>query len=67
LPWVDKVLYMANGQWVADTPEHVLQSKTLTRLYGTPVEVIRLKDRVIVVGAEESALQGADAHHEEHA
>jgi zinc/manganese transport system ATP-binding protein len=67
LPWVDRVLYMANGQWVVDTPEHVLQSKTLTRLYGTPVEVIRLKGRVIVVGAEEAAFQGTSAHHEEHA
>lgn len=62
LPWVDRVLYMAHGRWVVDTPGVVLQSHTLTKLYGTPVEVIKLKGRVIVVGAEDTA----HAHHQEH-
>jgi zinc/manganese transport system ATP-binding protein len=63
LPWVDRVLYMAAGRWVIDTPENVLQSKTLSELYGTPVEVIRLKNRVIVAGVDDAA----SAHHEAHA
>lgn len=67
LPWVDRILYMANGRWVIDTPRNVLQSSTLTRLYGTPVEVIRLHGRVLVVGADDVALAAAGDHHEHEA
>lgn len=63
LPWVDRVLYIANGHWVIDTPDKVLRSKTLSELYGTPIEVVRAKGRVIVVGAEDAAT----AHHGDHA
>lgn len=66
LPWVDKILYLANGKWVLDTPDKVLRSETLSNLYGTQVEVVRLKGRVIVVGAEGSALDDNAHHHEEH-
>jgi zinc/manganese transport system ATP-binding protein len=66
LPWVDKVLYLANGRWVIDKPEHVLQSKTLTDLYDTPVEVLKLHGRLIVVGADDENLASPGAHHEEH-
>lgn len=62
LPWVDRVLYMANGRWVADKPDKVLRSKTLSKLYDTPIEVIRLKNRILVTGAEDATA----AHHEEH-
>jgi len=65
LPWVDRVLYLANGRWVIDTPDNVLQAKTLTNLYGTPVEVVRIKDRVLVVGAEDAAEAGVHHHQEE--
>jgi zinc/manganese transport system ATP-binding protein len=67
LQYVDRVLYMARGRWVIDTPEVVLQSKTLSDLYGTSVEVVRIKDRVLVVGAEAEALTGQEYHHEAHA
>jgi zinc/manganese transport system ATP-binding protein len=60
LPWVDKVLYMVNGRWTIDTPDHVLSSATLSNLYGTPIEVLKLKDRVLVVGADDQS----GAHHE---
>jgi len=65
LPYVDKVLYIANGHWVIDTPERVLQSKMLSKLYGTSIEVLRIKGRVLVVGAEDAALASPGAHHEE--
>ncbi|MGB3909673.1 MAG: metal ABC transporter ATP-binding protein [Pseudolysinimonas sp.] len=56
---VDRVLYLANGQFREGTPDEVLRSDVLSELYGTPVEVIRSGGRVIVVG-------GLDhAHHEE--
>ena len=63
LPYVDRILYLAAGKWVIDTPDHVLQSKTLSDLYGTPVEVLHVHDRVLVVGAEDEALTAAGIHH----
>ena len=63
LPYVDRILYLANGQWVIDTPARVLQSKTLTKLYGTPIEVLHVHERVLVVGAEDEALTAAGVHH----
>jgi zinc/manganese transport system ATP-binding protein len=62
LPYVDRVLYIANGRWLIDKPEKILDSKTLSNLYDTPIEVIRLKDRVLVIGAEDTA--AAHHHHE---
>jgi zinc/manganese transport system ATP-binding protein len=51
LPVVDRVLYLAPGSWAAGAPDEVLTSETLSRLYGTSVEVLRVRGRVIVVGA----------------
>lgn len=64
LPWVDRVLYIANGRWVIDKPERVLKSKTLTQLYGSPVEVLEVQGRLIVIGTDEAA-QPAAPHHED--
>lgn len=62
---VDRILYLANGRFTLGTPDEVLTSETLTRLYGAPVFVLRAGDRLVVVGAPD-----ADAahhhHHEEH-
>ncbi|GAC1500291.1 MAG: metal ABC transporter ATP-binding protein [Candidatus Saccharimonadales bacterium] len=62
LPMVDRVLYIANGKWTVDTPENVLRSDVLTKLYGTPIEVLRLKDKLLVLGADEEP----NAHHGRH-
>ena len=54
LPQVDRVVYVAGGQVVAGTPDEVIRPATLSRLYGTPVEVLRTTDgRVVVVGQNE--------------
>lgn len=66
LPWVDRVLYVANGHWMIDTPERVLTSKSLSMLYDTDVEVVHLKDRLIVTGVDSEVLGGPSAHHGEH-
>jgi zinc/manganese transport system ATP-binding protein len=47
---VDRALYLAPGQWAIGRPDEVLTSKTLTRLYGTDVDVLRVRGRVVVVG-----------------
>jgi zinc/manganese transport system ATP-binding protein len=47
---VDRVLYLAPTGWAVGEPEEVLTSETLTRLYGTEVDVLRVRGRVVVVG-----------------
>lgn len=56
----DRILYLANGRSVIDTPQNILTSKTLSRLFGAPIEVLNVKGRIIIVGAD-SALP----HHDE--
>jgi zinc/manganese transport system ATP-binding protein len=47
---VDRVLYLAPGSWAIGTPEEVLTSETLSGLYGTDVDVLNVRGRVVVVG-----------------
>jgi zinc/manganese transport system ATP-binding protein len=54
LPFLDRVIYVAQGQVVCGRPEEVIRTETLTRLYGAPVEVLRTSDgRLVVVGQHE--------------
>jgi zinc/manganese transport system ATP-binding protein len=48
---VDRVLYLAAGRWIAGTPEEVLTSERLSALYGVEVDVIRVRDHIVIVGA----------------
>nr|WP_237524862.1 ATP-binding cassette domain-containing protein [Streptomyces sp. SID5643] len=48
---VDRVLYLARGGHRVGTPEEVLTSESLSRLYGTQVDVVRVRGRVVVAGA----------------
>jgi zinc/manganese transport system ATP-binding protein len=53
LPIVDRVLYLAPGRWAIGSADEVLTSETLSSLYETEVDVLRLRGRVIVVGTPE--------------
>jgi zinc/manganese transport system ATP-binding protein len=53
LPVVDRVLYVAQGRVAIGTPDEIITSEFLTRLYQSPVEVVRdSRGRVFVVGLE---------------
>jgi zinc/manganese transport system ATP-binding protein len=52
LPIIDRVFYMANGQSTIGTPEEVITSETLSKLYNSPVEVVQALGRIFVVGVE---------------
>lgn len=54
LGMVDRVLYLAEGRFRVGRPDEVLRSDVLSSLYGTSVEVIRSRGRIVVVGAPES-------------
>jgi len=60
LPLVDRVLYLVNGQFRVGTAEEVMTSEVLSELYRTQVDVLRVRDRLVVVGAE--APGGDDVH-----
>jgi len=54
LPSVDRVVYMAHGQVAVGTPEEVITTRTLSRLYTTPIEVLRASNgQIVVVGQPE--------------
>ncbi|WP_211294437.1 metal ABC transporter ATP-binding protein [Compostimonas suwonensis] len=61
---VDRVLYLAGGRFRMGTPDEVLRSEVLSELYGSPVDVIRTRGRVIVVGTPDAV--HADHHDSSH-
>ncbi|WP_300012060.1 metal ABC transporter ATP-binding protein [Pseudonocardia sp.] len=52
LPLVDRVLYLVNGRFRIGPTEDVMTSSVLSELYGTEVDVLRVRDRLVVVGAD---------------
>ena len=55
---VDRVLYVAGGRWAAGSPDAVMTSEALSALYGSHIDVIRVHDRIVVIGGD-----GAGGHH----
>ncbi|MFD1815749.1 metal ABC transporter ATP-binding protein [Rhodococcus gannanensis] len=74
LPLVDRVLYLVDGRFRIGTAAEVMTSEVLSELYRTEVEVLKVRDRLVVVGTGDAidALGGAGelstdcAHHEVH-
>jgi zinc/manganese transport system ATP-binding protein len=54
LDMVDRVLYLVNGKWAIGTPEEVLTTELLSRLYETPVDVLKVRGRIVVVNASDA-------------
>ncbi len=52
LPLVDRVLYLVDGRFRIGPPSEVMTSTVLSELYGTDVDVLRVRDRLVVVGAD---------------
>jgi zinc/manganese transport system ATP-binding protein len=55
LPYLDKVVYIANGKVATGTPKEVLTSASLSALFGVQVEVLRdSRGNIAIVGIEDS-------------
>jgi zinc/manganese transport system ATP-binding protein len=54
LSMVDRVLYLVGGKWAIGTPDEVLTTERLSELYGTPVDVLRVRDHIIVVNTNDN-------------
>jgi zinc/manganese transport system ATP-binding protein len=66
LPLVDRVLYLVGGRWAVGSPDEVMTGATLSELYGTDVDVLRVRGRIVVVGAPDAAHGDAGASHHHH-
>ncbi|RJQ82641.1 metal ABC transporter ATP-binding protein [Pseudonocardiaceae bacterium YIM PH 21723] len=53
LPLVDRVLYLVEGRFKIGTPDEVMTSETLSELFRTPISVLRVDGRLVVVGDQE--------------
>jgi zinc/manganese transport system ATP-binding protein len=63
---VDRILYLAGGRFTLGTADEVLNSETLSALYGAPVYVLRAGGRLVVVGAPDAEESHHHHPHEEH-
>ncbi|WP_329456640.1 metal ABC transporter ATP-binding protein [Streptomyces sp. NBC_01497] len=60
---LDRVVYLAEGGAVTGRPAEVITSATLSRLYGTSIEVLTTSDgRLVVVGQPEAPARHTDRH-----
>lgn len=50
LPYVDRVLYLVDGRFLIGTAEQVMTTETLSALYRADIQVVRAKDRYVIVG-----------------
>jgi zinc/manganese transport system ATP-binding protein len=50
LPYVDRVLYLVDGRFRMGTVEEVMTSATLSELYRSDIEVVKVGGRYVVVG-----------------
>lgn len=58
LPFVDRVVYLVDGRFRIGRTVDVMTSETLTELYRSPVEVLRVAGRLVVVGADDASCHG---------
>jgi zinc/manganese transport system ATP-binding protein len=59
---MDRVLYLAGGGALIGRIDEVVDSESLTRLYGFPIDVVRAGSRVFIVSKEGNVTESA--HHD---
>jgi zinc/manganese transport system ATP-binding protein len=63
---IDRVLYLGGGAAVIGPVEEVVTGPVLSRLYGTPIEVIHVKDRYFVMAGDVDVESEAHRHDDHH-
>lgn len=61
----DRILYLTPGHHVIGSVEEVLQSNVLSRLYGRPVEVMRVGSKILVATSTTDAVDTPICYHDE--
>ncbi|GAC56879.1 putative ABC transporter ATP-binding protein [Gordonia hirsuta DSM 44140 = NBRC 16056] len=52
LPFVDRVLYLVDGHFRVGTVDEVMNSATLSELYGSRIDVAEVGGRLVVIGGD---------------
>ncbi|KKC04149.1 metal ABC transporter ATP-binding protein [Mycobacterium nebraskense] len=50
LPYVDRLVYLVDGRFRIGSVEEVMTTETLSMLYRADIQVVKVKDRYVVVG-----------------
>ena len=61
---IDQVLYLGSGQAALGPVEEVITAPVLSKLYGSPIDVIRVQGRIFVMSGSHDV--EADAHRHEY-
>ena len=59
---VDRVLYLGGGQAALGSVDEVITGPVLSRLYGSEIEVVRIRDRIFVMSGGHDVEHGAHRH-----
>ena len=59
---MDRVLYLGSGKAAIGTVDEVITSPVLSRLYGSDIEVVRLRDRIFVLSGNFDIERHAHRH-----
>jgi zinc/manganese transport system ATP-binding protein len=62
---IDRVLYLGAGKAVLGAVDEVITGPVLSRLYGTEIEVVRIKDRIFVMAGDIDVERDAHRHDED--
>jgi zinc/manganese transport system ATP-binding protein len=64
LPYVDRVLYLVDGRFQIGTVDEVMTSATLSELYRSDIEVVKVGTRYVVVGQDDHSGHASGHVHE---
>ncbi|MFC5431531.1 ATP-binding cassette domain-containing protein [Paraburkholderia denitrificans] len=64
---LDRVLYLGNGVAALGSVDEVITGPVLSRLYGSPIEVMRMKGRIFVMSGDVEVEKHDHGHEHDHA
>jgi zinc/manganese transport system ATP-binding protein len=64
---IDRVLYLGGGEAVIGAVDDVVNGPVLSRLYGAPIEVVRVRNRFFVMAGDVDVERDAHRHDHHHA
>jgi zinc/manganese transport system ATP-binding protein len=63
LPFVDRVLYLVGGRSAIGSAGEIFTSERLSALYDTPIDVLDVRGRIVVVGGDDGFAEHGHHHH----
>jgi zinc/manganese transport system ATP-binding protein len=61
---VDRVLYVAGGRAALGTVDEVINSEALTKLYHTPMKVLKLEDMLFILAQDQRTIEHGEHFHQ---